>query len=162
MSSTVCWSWDARFPSAPPDHKLEAICGKVKRKGQPTRRFALVRSVAEQPHALLRAALLDQGWREGDTVTAISDGDPALPALVRSATGGSVEHILDWCHLSMRVHHVEQVMRGLCALEPSPSAPLDHARIDVERLRHLLWSGAPKRHARLWAGSRAGPRTLLR
>jgi len=75
---------------------FEAICGKVEREGQPTRRFALVRSVAEQPHALMRAALLDQGWREGDAVTAISDGDPALPALVRSATGGSVEHILDW------------------------------------------------------------------
>jgi hypothetical protein len=47
--------------------------------------------VTEQPHALLRAALLDQGWREGDVVTAISDGDPALPALVRSATGSPVE-----------------------------------------------------------------------
>ncbi len=41
----------------------------------------------------------------------------------------------------MRVHHVEQVMRGLCALEPSPLAPLDLAQIDVERLRHLLWNG---------------------
>jgi len=101
----------------------------------------LVRSVAEQPHALLRAALQDQGWREGDPLTAISDGDPALPALVRSATGGSVEHILDWFHLSMRVQHVEQVMRGLCALEPLPLAPLDPAQIDVERLRHLLWNG---------------------
>jgi len=39
------------------------------------------------------------------------------------------------------VHHVEQVMHGLCALEPPPLAPLDHARIDVERLRHLLWNG---------------------
>jgi len=63
-----------------------------------------------------------------------------LPALVRSATGGPVQPILDWFHLSMRVHHVEQVMRGLCAVE-SPLAPLDHAQIDVERLRHLLWSG---------------------
>jgi len=120
---------------------FEAICGKVEREGQPTRRFAVVRSVAEQPSALLRAALLDQGWRHGEPVTAISDGDPALPALVRSATGGPVEYILDWFHLSMRVHHVEQVMWGLCALEPLPVAPLDHARIDVERLRHLLWNG---------------------
>jgi len=40
----------------------------------------------------------------------------------------------------MRMHHVEQVMHGLCALEPPPLAPLDHARIDVERLRHLLWN----------------------
>ncbi len=119
---------------------FEAVCGKVEHEGHPTRRFALVRSVAEQPHALLRAALQDQGWREGDPVTAISDGDPALPALVRSATGGPVEPILDWFHLSMRVHHVEQVMRGLCALEP-PLAPLDLAQVDVERLRHLLWNG---------------------
>jgi len=52
---------------------------------------------------LLRAALQDQGWREGDAVTAVSDGDPALPALLRSATAGPVEPMLDWFHLSMRV-----------------------------------------------------------
>jgi len=135
---------DGAYIRAVPGHQVrnfEAICGKVEHEGHPTRRFALVRSVAEQPHALLRAALQDQGWREGDAVTAISDGDPALPALVRSATGGPVEHILDWFHLSMRVHHVEQVMHGLRALEPPPLAPLDLAQIDVERLRHLLWSG---------------------
>jgi len=129
---------------AVPGHQVrnfEAICGKVEREGHATRRFALVRSVAEQPHALLRAALQGQGWREGEAVTAISDGDPALPALVRSATGGSVEHILDWFHLSTRVHHVEQVMHGLCALEPLSLVLPDHAQIDVERLRSLLWNG---------------------
>jgi len=135
---------DGAYIRAVPGHQVrnfEAICGKIEREGQPTRRFALVRSVAEQPHALLRAALQDQGWREGDAVTAISDGDPALPALVRSATGGPVEHILDWFHLSVRVRHVEQVMRGLCVMEPPLLAPLGHAQADVERLRHLLWNG---------------------
>lgn len=135
---------DGAYIRAMPGHQVrnfEAICGKVEREGHPTRRFALVRSVAEQPHALLRAALQDQGWQEGDAVTAISDGDPALPALVRSATGGPVEAILDWFHLSMRVHHVEQVMCGLCAIEPPPLAPLNLAQVDVERLRHLLWNG---------------------
>ncbi len=135
---------DGAYIRAVPGHQVrnfEAICGKVEREGHSTRRFAVVRSVAEQPHALLRAALLDQGWREGDAVTAISDGDPALPALVRLAIGGPVELILGWFHLSMRVHHVEQVMEGLCALEPPPSAPPDQVRIDVERLRDLLWNG---------------------
>ena len=135
---------DGAYVRAVPGHQtrnFEAICGKVEREGHPTRRFALVRSVAEQPHALLRAALQDQGWREGEAVTAISDGDPALPALVRSATGRPVEHILNWFHLSMRMHHVEQVMEGLCAIEPPPLASLDPAQIDVERLRHLLWNG---------------------
>jgi len=66
---------DGAYIRAVPGHQVrnfEAICGKVEREGQPTRRFALVRSVAEQPHALLRAALQGQGWREGDAVTAIS------------------------------------------------------------------------------------------
>jgi hypothetical protein len=135
---------DGAYIRAVPGHQVrnfEAICGKVEREGHSPRRFALVRSVAEQPHALLRAALLDQGWREGDAVTAISDGDPALPTLVHSATGGPVELILDWFHLSMRVHQVEQVMGGLCGLEPPPSAPPDQAQIDVEWLGHLLWNG---------------------
>ncbi len=135
---------DGAYIRAVPSHQVrnfEAICGKVEHDSHPTRRFALVRSVAEQPHILLRAALLDQGWREGEAVTAISDGDPALPALVRSATGGPVEPILDWFHLSMRVHHVEQVMGGLCALEPPLLVPLDPVQIDVERLRSLLWNG---------------------
>jgi len=139
---------DGAYIRAVPGHRVrnfEAICGKVEHNGHATRRFALVRSVAEQPHVLLRAALQDQGWREGDAVTAVSDGDPALPALVRSATAGPVEPILDWFHLSMRVHHVEQVMRGLCALELPPLAPLDCAQIDVERLRHLLWNGDPEK-----------------
>ncbi len=139
---------DGAYIRAVPGHQVrnfEAICGKVEHEGHATRRFALVRSVAEQPHALLRAALQDQDWREGDAVTVISDGDPALPALVRSATGGPVEYILDWFHLSMRVHHVEQVMGGLCALELPPLVPLDQAQIDVERLRHLLWNGDHER-----------------
>jgi len=90
---------DGAYIRAVPGHQVrnfEAVCGKVEHEGHATRRFALVRSVADQLHALLRAALLDQGWREGDAVTVISDGDPALPALVRSATGGPVEPILDW------------------------------------------------------------------
>ncbi len=91
---------DGAYIRAVPGHQtrnFEAICGKVEREGHATRRFALVRSVAEQPHALLRAALFNQGWREGEAVTAISDGDPALPTLVRSATGGPVQPILAAC-----------------------------------------------------------------
>ena len=139
---------DGAYVCAVPGHQIrnfETICGKVEREGHSTRRFALVRSVAVQSYALLCAALQDQGWREGDAITVTSDGDPALPALVRSATGGPVEYILDWFHLSMRNHHLEQVMGGLCVLEPPPLVSLDQAQIDVERLRHLLWNGHHER-----------------
>ena len=135
---------DGAYVRAVPGHQVrnfEVICGKVEQEGRASRRFGLVRSVAEQPHVLLRAALLDQDWREGSPVTAISDGDPGLPALVRSATKAPVESILDWFHLSMRVRHVEQALIGLAALEPVDHAPLEHAQADIERLRHLLWNG---------------------
>ncbi len=41
----------------------------------------------------------------------------------------------------MRVRHVEQTFLGLYALEPVHRAPLEHAQVDGERLRHLLWNG---------------------
>ena len=150
---------DGAHVRAVPGHQVrnfEAICGKVEHEGRSSRRFALVRSVAERPHVLLRAALRDQGWREGEAVTAISDGDPALPALVRSATGGPVEHILDWFHLSMRVRHVEQTFLGLHALEPVHFGPLDRAQVDVSDCDTCSGTATTNRRARLWAGSPAG------
>ncbi|HEX8569097.1 MAG TPA: ISKra4 family transposase, partial [Caulobacteraceae bacterium] len=135
---------DGAYVRAVPGHQVpnfEVICGKVEQEGHCSRRFALVRSVTEPPHVLLRAALLDQDWQEGSPVTAISDGDPALPALVRSAAKAPVESSLDWFHLSMRVRHVEQTFVGLAALELAERAPFERARTDIERLRHLLWNG---------------------
>ena len=52
-----------------------------------------------------------------------------------------MQSILDWFHVSMRVRHVEQAFTGLRALEPGQQGPLDRVQADVERLRHLLWSG---------------------
>jgi hypothetical protein len=45
----------------------------------------------------------------------------------------------------MRVHHVEQVMSGLAALEPPPLVPLASVQVEVERLRHWLWNGDHER-----------------
>jgi len=56
---------DGAYIRAVPGHQVrnfEAICGKVEWEEQPTRRFALVRSVAEQPHKLLRAEAWCRDW----------------------------------------------------------------------------------------------------
>jgi hypothetical protein len=120
---------------------FEAITGNVEVRGRPARRFAFVGSAAEHPAVQVRTALADQGWQNDRPVTVISDGDPALPALVGAAAGGPVTHILDWFHISMRVRHIEQAMQGLKALDLQHRIPLDNIEIDVERLRHLLWNG---------------------
>jgi hypothetical protein len=131
---------------------FEVVLGKVEAGTRSSRRFALVARAAGRPHTLLRDALADQGWTAGKPITAISDGDPALPALVGAAAQGPVGHIIDWFHLSMRVRHVEQVVRGLSALGPRCSLPVDFAQAEVERVRHLLWNGRHEEaHASLGA-----------
>jgi len=135
---------DGAYVRAAPAHQtrhFEVILGKVEAGTGPSRRFALVARAAEHPHTLLRDALAGQGWTAGQPITAISDGDPALPALVGAAAQVPVTHVLDWFHLSMRVRHVEQVVQGLYTLGPGCPLPLDCAHAEVVRLRHLLWSG---------------------
>jgi len=41
----------------------------------------------------------------------------------------------------MRVRHIEQAHLGLSALEPTHRAPLDHAQVEIKRMRHRLWNG---------------------
>ena len=43
----------------------------------------------------------------------VTDGEPALPNLLRRAVRGPVTHILDWWHISMRVKHIENAVQGL-------------------------------------------------
>jgi hypothetical protein len=82
--------------------------GKIEVTGKPPRRFALAPRGAESPLATLRQAHRDQGWRPGRAVTVLSDGEAALPGLVRAAVGEPTPCILDWRHISMRVQHIEQ------------------------------------------------------
>jgi hypothetical protein len=135
---------DGAHLRAVPDHAsrhLDVTVGKVETAGRPPRRFALAPLGAQQPAQAVRAALLAQGWHSGRPVTVISDGEPALLNLVRTATGEPVRHILDWWHVSIRVRHIEQSLAGVYALRPTYHAGLDFVRVDVERLRHLIWNG---------------------
>jgi hypothetical protein len=105
------------------------------------RRFALAPKGAVAPLATLRQALREQGWRPGRAVTVLSDGESALPGLVRAAVGEPVTCILDWWHISMRVQHIEQALRGVYALEPRHRAGLEIVDWRIGRLRHLIWNG---------------------
>jgi hypothetical protein len=94
---------------------------------------------------------MEQGWKDGQPVTVISDGDPALPAHVAIAADRRVRHILDWFHLSMRVRHFEPALKGLKAMIVRHQGPVEYMEMDVERLRHLLWNGYHEETHRLLA-----------
>jgi hypothetical protein len=120
---------------------IDVTVGKIEVAGKPPRRFALAPKGAVAPLATLRKALREQGLRPGRAVTVLSDGEWALPNLVRAAVDEPVACILDWWHISMRVQHIEQAMRGVYALEPRHRAGLEIVEWRIGRLRHLIWNG---------------------
>lgn len=135
---------DGAHIRAAPGHQarhLDVTVGKVEVPGRPPRRFALAPLGADRPSVQVRAALADQGWADKRPVTVISDGEAALPDLVRRATRADVVHILDWWHVSMRVRHAEQALAGVYALAPVHHAGLDVVQYRLSRIRHLLWNG---------------------
>jgi hypothetical protein len=123
---------------------VDVTVGKVEVSGRRPWRFALAPKGSDHPLAPIRAALVEQGWHPGQPLAVISDGEAALPNLVRAATGEPVCHILDWFHLSMRIRPIEQVITGLSARQPRDPEPVQAAQASVERIRHLLWHGRPE------------------
>lgn len=84
------------------------------------RRFGLAPQAATSPESQLRRGLDALGRNGRRPITVISDGETALPNLVRSAADGKVRHVLDWWHISMRVQHVENALKGLVQREDFP------------------------------------------
>jgi hypothetical protein len=121
---------------------LDVTVGKVEVTGRRPRRFALAPTGSDRPLAPMRAALFEQGWHPGRPLAVISNGEAALPNLVRAATGEPVRHILDG-FLSMRIRPIEQVLTGLSARQLQDPEPVQTAQTSIERIRHLLWHGRP-------------------
>ena len=118
---------------------LDVVVGKVENANK-SKRFGLVQQAARFPAKQLRHDLIVQGWDGQSMVTVISDGEPALPNLVRRAVRGPVTHILDWWHISMRVKHIENAVRGLLQAKEFSGLPQLFAR-PAETLHWNLWHG---------------------
>jgi len=118
---------------------LDVVAGKIESSNM-SRRFGLVQQAASSPTKQLRHDLIAQGWDGQRKVTVISDGEAALPNLVRRAVRGPVTHILDWWHISMRVKHIENAVRGVLQSKEFSGVPLLFER-PADTLRWYLWHG---------------------
>lgn len=87
------------------------------------------------PASRLRCDIDALGWNDRSPITVISDGEAALPNLLRAATNGKVRHILDWWHVSMRVQHAENAINGLVQREDFPGT----AAIFTKPAETLRW-----------------------
>ncbi|MEM6411889.1 MAG: ISKra4 family transposase [Pseudomonadota bacterium] len=118
---------------------LDVVVGKIETRDM-CRRFGLAPQAATSPASQLRRDLDALGWDARRPVTVISDGEVALPNLIRRATNGKVRHILDWWHISMRVQHVENAIKGLVQRKDFPGTTA-LLMTPVETLRWNLWHG---------------------
>ncbi|MBY6058885.1 ISKra4 family transposase [Leisingera daeponensis] len=118
---------------------LDVVVGKIESHDK-CRRFGLVQRAVLSPACQLRQGLRAIGWNHRKVVTVISNGEPALPNLVHDAVGGKVRHILDWWHISMRIQHVENAVKGLLQIWGFSGIPVLFKR-PAETLRWYLWHG---------------------
>lgn len=94
---------------------LDIVVGRI--EGPTSRvRFGVETSASMSMSAHIQAQLGQAGWRSGQPITVLTDGEPALANHIRWAVDGEVTHILDWWHISMRIKHVQNAVAGLHAL----------------------------------------------
>lgn len=120
---------------------LDLVVGKLENRHM-SRRFGMVVNATASPRNRMRDELSAFGWKPGRLLTVISDGEPALPNLIRNAVygDGTVKHILDWWHISMRVRHVEAAVQGLLQSQGFTGNPVLFQR-PAKSLRWWLWHG---------------------
>lgn len=78
-------------------------------------------------------------------VTILSDGAEGPRSLSAAASAGPVRHVLDWFHLSMRVQHVAQVVKGWATAVPATAERTVILADAVSRIRWRLWHGQTER-----------------
>ena len=137
---------DSAYVRSRPEYQrrnFEVIVGSIETAAGEKRRFGLSLGGADRPIDILRSNLAAAGWRKGGAITVLSDGDAALPRLVRSATGAAIEHVLDWWHVSARIRRVETTIKTLLSKLDEHDA---HGMAGlVQRLRWRLWNGQVER-----------------
>ncbi|CAO3358488.1 hypothetical protein [Azospirillum melinis] len=95
----------------------------------------------KQLHHVLRRL----GATASTPVTILNDGAEGPRSLTGAASSGPVRHVLDWFHLSMRIQHLAQAVKGRAAAEPAAAERKVPLADTVSRVRWRLWHGQTER-----------------
>jgi hypothetical protein len=122
---------------------LDIVVGRIE---GPTNsvRFGFETTASMSISAHIQAQFHEAGWRSGQSIAVLTDGEPGLANHIRWAIDGRVTHILDWWHISMRIKHVENAVHGLHELVVRRKVAEKPPWI-AERIRWLIWHGKTDR-----------------
>jgi hypothetical protein len=117
---------------------FEILTGRLAAPGEKPRVFACVRS--ELPDVALRLTSIVQthSGTSHPRLSVITDGANAIQNIYRQLPFAATP-ILDWFHISMRVRHLEQIVRGLLARSETEQYAKKALRTHVNRLRWCFW-----------------------
>jgi hypothetical protein len=108
--------------------------------------FSSLPAEADRQTQQLRGVLYDLGATARTPLTILSDGADGPRSLGEAASVGPTHHVLDWFHLSMRIQHVAQAVKGwpdASAEDRQEGARL--ADIIDQHIRWRLWHGQVRR-----------------
>jgi hypothetical protein len=129
--------------------EYQVVAGRIERQGELGDYFAWV-----PQHRLsfttdfMKAALEANGWTPESKLRVLADGADGLSNLVDAAAGKPTTRVLDWFHISMRLHPIEQMSSKIATAAGDSDAELKQLlTVKVPRIRYQLWNG--KREAAL-------------
>jgi hypothetical protein len=116
---------------------FELIVGRSLPEDRAPCYLGLVHGYDRKPKRRLFELLKQQGLQANQEVTFLTDGGEEVRALTEQITPAS-EHVLDWCHITMRLTVLGQFARGVAHDDGRQSAALLKS---LESIKWLLWHG---------------------
>jgi hypothetical protein len=106
-------------------------------KDRNNRYFGLVQTHDHQPKRRVAKVLQEQGLSMTQEMTFLTDGADNVRNLAVDMSP-SAKHLLDWFHLSMRLHILSRYTEGLKHHAPKEAAELADR---LDRIKWCLWNG---------------------
>ena len=117
---------------------FEILTGRLAAPGEKPRVFACVRSELPDVAQRLTSLVQTHGGTSHPRLSVITDGANGIQSIYRQLPFTATP-ILDWFHISMRVRHLEQIVRGLLARSETEQYTKKALRTYVSRLRWCFW-----------------------
>ncbi|WP_028215029.1 ISKra4 family transposase [Paraburkholderia mimosarum] len=120
--------------------KFEVIAGRVERDGLVSRRFVSALQRPSLTRVLVAGALDQCGWVPSTMIDVISDGARGMRSLVTSVAPRVSPRILDWFHVSMKLHAIRT---SICAYNYFSEKPeiIQRSERLLTKVRDALWRG---------------------
>jgi hypothetical protein len=116
---------------------FEVTVGKSIPTDRRDRYLGLVTSYDKKPRRRLHDVLREQGWRENQPVTFMTDGGDNVINMARDMAP-ALEHLLDWFHITMRITVMGQYVKGLAHHNLQDA---DKVASLLRQIKGFLWNG---------------------